>query len=128
MMVPSRSGLTLSRATAPFELPGHPRPDSSSTDEAGDGELVWKLRRLIAWSGGAIGDVARALEDRGAELDDKARKLLSDEVAALDVDLATLNAILADLVDWDREFECLLAGEVAPFDDPAGDEEDEHDD
>jgi hypothetical protein len=35
---------------------------------------------------------------------------------------------LADPVDWDGEFECLMAGEVAPFDDPVGDEDDQNED
>ena len=70
-------------------------------------------------SGGTIADVARVLETRGADLDKSARELLKDEVAALDVDLAILDTHLVDRVDWDSEFECLLAGEVAPFDDLA---------
>jgi hypothetical protein len=31
-------------------------------------------------------------------------------------------------IDWDTELECLLAGEVAPFDEPSGDEDDEKND
>jgi hypothetical protein len=108
--------------------PGHPRLDPAWSADAGDGELVWELRRLIAWSGGTIADVARALEIRGADLDEHARALLNDELAALDADLATLNVHLADPVDWDGEFECLMAGEVAPFDDPVGDEDDQNED
>ena len=110
------------------EHPTYPRLDPGSVADPVAGELVWELRRLIAWSGGAIADVARALETRGPDLDDDARTLLQDELAALDVDLATLNVHLADPVDWDREFECLLAGEVAPFDDFAADEDGDSDD
>jgi hypothetical protein len=110
------------------EHPDYPRLDPDSPAGAGDGELLWELRRLIAWSGGTIADVARAVETRGADLDENARELLRDEIASLDVDLATLNVHLADPVDWDSEFECLLGGEVAPFDDLAADEEDENDD
>jgi hypothetical protein len=109
------------------EHPTYPRLDPGSVADPVAGELVWELRRLIAWSGGAIADVARALETRGPDLDENARALLQDELAALDVDLATLNVHLADPVDWDREFECLLAGEVAPFDDFAADEDDDSD-
>lgn len=109
------------------EHPSYPRLDPGSPAGAGDGELVWELRRLIAWSGGTIAYVTRALETRGADLDENARELLKDEIAALDVDLATLNVHLDDPVDWDSEFECLLAGEVAPFDDLAGDDDDEND-
>jgi hypothetical protein len=110
------------------EHPGQPRLDSGSVADPSAGELAWELRRLIAWSGGAMADVARALEIRGDDLDETARALLQDELAALDVDLATINVHLADPLDWDREFECLLAGEVAPFDDFAGDEDDDTDD
>jgi hypothetical protein len=110
------------------EHPNYPGLDDRSVADAAEGELVWELRRLIAWSDGAIADVARALESRGAELDESALELLRDEVAALDVDLATLNVHLADPVDWDGELEYLLAGEVAPFDDLVADEDDEHDD
>lgn len=110
------------------EHPTYPRLDPESEAGADDGELLLELRRLIAWSGGTIADVARALETRGTELDENAREHLKDELEALDVDLATLNMYLADPVDWDREFESLLAGEVTPFDDPAGDEDEENDD
>jgi hypothetical protein len=106
----------------------NPRLDPAWSADAGHGELVWELRRLIAWSGGTIADVAQALETRGADLDEGARELLNDELAALEVDLATLNVHLADPVNWDNELECLLAGEVAPFDDPVGDEDDQNDD
>ena len=110
------------------EHANYPRLEPGSVADSADKELVWELRRMIAWSGGAIADAARALETRGADLDKNARELLQDEVAALDVDLAALNVHLADPVDWDSEFECLLAGEVAPFDDLAADEDDEDDD
>jgi len=110
------------------EHPGYPRLDPEAVADPATGELLWELRRLIAWSGGAIADVARVLETRGSDLDKEARALLQDEIAALDVDLATLNVHLADPVDWDTEFHCLLAGEVAPFDDPVADEDDDNDD
>jgi hypothetical protein len=107
---------------------GNPRLDQAWSADAGYGELVWELRRLIAWSGGTLADVAQALETRAADLDENARELLNDELAALEVDLATLTVHLADPVDWDTELGCLLAGEVAPFDDRVGDEDDQNDD
>jgi hypothetical protein len=110
------------------EHPGYPQPHPESPARSGEDDLLWELRRLIAWSGGTIADVAHALETRGADLDENARELLRDEAAALDVDLATLNVHLADPVDWDGEFQYLLAGEVAPFNDFAVDEDDENDD
>lgn len=89
-------------------------------------QLLWELRRLIAWSGGTIADVARALEARGAELDPTARRLLQDELEAVEVDLATAGLYLADPIDWDSEFESLLDGEVAPLDDLPDAEDDEN--
>jgi hypothetical protein len=109
------------------EDPSYPRPDPQPADSVSDGELVWELRRQIGRSGDTIADVARALETRGIELDENARDLLRDELAALDADLETLNAYLSDPVDWDREFGSLIAGEVAPFDDFSGDEDEEND-
>lgn len=106
----------------------YPRLDLSSRPGAVGGELALELRRLIAWSGGTIADVAEALETHGLDLDESARELLRDEVEALEIDLALLNVRLAEPVDWDREFERMLGGEIAPFDDPAGDEDDENDD
>ncbi len=108
--------------------PGRPRLDPGSAERVSDGELVLELRRLLAWSGGAIADVARALETRGADLDESAREFLREEIEALDADVDTLNVYLADPINWDGELGCLLAGEVAPFDDFAGDEDDETDD
>jgi hypothetical protein len=85
------------------------------------------LRRLLAWSGGAIADVARAIETRGAELDESARDVLREEIDSLIADVDTLNLYLAEPVDWNTEFGCLLSGEVAPFEDPVADEDDETD-
>ncbi|HTX12635.1 MAG TPA: hypothetical protein VME22_28720 [Solirubrobacteraceae bacterium] len=107
--------------------PGRPRLDPASADRVSDGELVLELRRLLAWSGGAIADVARALETRGAELDESAREFLREEIEALDADVQTLNVYVAEPINWDSEFGCLLSGEVAPFDDLPGDEDDETD-
>lgn len=108
------------------EHPGYPRLDTESERTAGDGELLWELRRLIAWSGGTIADVAWALEARGAELDPTARRLLQDELEAVEVDLATAGLYLADPIDWDSEFGSLLDGEVAPLDDLPDAEDDEN--
>lgn len=105
-----------------------PELDPESEPDVGDGELVWELRRLIAGSGGTIADVTRALAARGANLDQNGRDLLIDEIEALEVDIAALKMQLADPVDWDSELRSLLDGEVAPFDEVLGDEDDKHDD
>jgi hypothetical protein len=88
-----------------------------------DGDLIWELRRLLAWSGGTIADVTQALELRGTELDATARALLQEELDALDSDLALLRSVLTDRMDWDRAYERLLAGEIPPLDE-AEDEDD----
>jgi hypothetical protein len=104
------------------------RSDAGSTDDVNDQELVWELRRLLASSGGAIGDVAYALERRGGDVDRKGHELLEEEVRAIEVDLAVLKTFLSDPVDWDGECRRLLSDEVPPFDDwPAEDDQDDGD-
>ncbi len=93
-----------------------------------EGDLIWELRRLLAWSGGTIADVTQALELRGSELDGAARALLREEVDALDSDLALLRAVLTSRLDWDRAYERLLAGEIPPFDEHALDEDEDEED
>jgi len=92
-----------------------------------EGDLVWELRRLLAWSGGTIADVTQTLELRGLELDATARALLQEEVDALVNDLALLTAVLSHRLDWDRAYERLLAGEIPPFGDAEAEDEDEDD-
>ena len=46
--------------------------------EGVEGDLIWELRRLLAWSGSTIADVTQALELRGSELDAEARSLLQE--------------------------------------------------
>ena len=87
--------------------------------EGVEGDLIWELRRLLAWSGGTIADVTQALELRGGELDAEARSLLQDELDALDSDLALLRAVLTERMDWDRAYERLLAGEIPSLDEHA---------
>jgi hypothetical protein len=105
----------------------HRRLDPESAAELSSGELVWELRRLIAWAGGTLADVAGTLETRAGDLDERGRDLLQDEVAAVHTDLGVLKQHLAAPVDWDAELEHLLSGEVAPFDDFAADDEDDSD-
>jgi hypothetical protein len=92
-----------------------------------EGDLIWELRRLLAWSGGTIADVTQTLELRGIELDAPARALLQEEVEALVSDLALLTAVLNHQLDWDRAYERLLAGEIPPFGDAEAEDEDEDD-
>jgi hypothetical protein len=106
------------------ESASDPGQQSNPAAHQEDEELVWELQRLIASSGGTIADVALALEQRGDEVDRKARRLLHDEVLAIDVDLAALKTLLSDSVDWDTECKRLLADEVPPFEDPIADEYD----
>ena len=92
-----------------------------------EGDLIWELRRLLAWSGGTIADVTQTLELRGIELDAPARALLQEEVEALVSDLALLTAVLNHQLDWDRAYERLLAGEIPPLGDAEAEDEEEED-
>jgi hypothetical protein len=104
------------------------RPDSWSLVDPEDEELLWELRRLLASSGGAIADVAHALERHGDDVDRKGRELLQDEVGAIEMDIAMLKVLLSDRVDWDAESKRLLAGEVPPFEDRLVDDDQDDED
>jgi hypothetical protein len=121
-----RAGTVL-EATPPPE-PRAQALDSGQRDDTEGEELLWELRRLLASSGGTIADVANALERRGREVDRKSRDLLQDEVGAIEIDIAVLKTLLSDPVDWDAETRRLLAGEVPPFEDHLGDDDDAEDD
>lgn len=78
-------------------------------------ELLPTLRWLLTQASGTIGRVAHQLEHRAAEIDDSAREQLRDDVMAVDDELATVEALLLPLTDWDSELERLLSGELPPF-------------
>jgi hypothetical protein len=78
-------------------------------------ELLPTLRWLLTQASGTIGRVAHQLEHRAAEIDDSAREQLRDDVMAVDDELATVEALLIPLTDWDSELERLLNGELPPF-------------
>jgi hypothetical protein len=125
------SGPEVKAAEIRFVIHKHDRPAFAPMDAGVDpacGELAWELHRLIASAGATVADVVRALDLRGADLTDNGRELLQDEVTTLDDDLSLLKAHLADPGDWDAALECLLGGEIAPFDDPHADEESDNDD
>jgi hypothetical protein len=84
--------------------------------EAIGDDLLPTLRWLLTHATGTIGRVAHQLEHRAADIDDVARAQLKDDVLVLDDELATLKALLLDLIDWDSEFERLLKGELPPLD------------
>jgi hypothetical protein len=83
--------------------------------EAQAGKLLPQLRWLLTKSSGTIAEVAHRLETRGVEIDDDAREQLQDDLLVLDEELATLKSLLAGPVDWDAEYERLMAGEIPPF-------------
>lgn len=117
------------RDELPIEPAAGSRPDPGSAVNAGDEELVWELRQLLASSGGMIADVAQVLETRGDGVDRKRRALLADEVRAVEVDIAVLKTLLSDDVDWDTECKRLLTDEVPPFEDIVVDDDlDDEDD
>lgn len=109
------------------ELPGEPSATSRSTpgsgDQPEDGELLSELRWALSRASGTVADVAHMLETRATDIDDDARDQLRDDVLAVDEELAALKALLAGPVDWDAEYERLLAGKIPPFE---HDDEDEH--
>jgi hypothetical protein len=101
---------------------------SRISEPAGDAVLP-NLRWLLAQASGTIGLIAHRLESRAADIDDEAREQLRDDLVMLEDDLATVKALLLELVDWDLELGRLLIDEVPPFDEfPPRDEVDESDD
>jgi hypothetical protein len=125
------SGPEVKAAEIRFVIHKHDRPTVPPMDpdaDPGCGELAWELHRLIASAGGTLADVVHALDLRGPDLTERGRELLQDEVTTLDDDLSLLKAHLAGPTDWDAALECLLGGEIAPFDDLYPDEETETDD
>ena len=119
-------GNSLSRAPIDIRLAGRKQGDAgASTDgqswdpwEVADAigeELVPTLRWLLTQASGTIGRVAHQLEHRAVEIDDSAREQLRDDVMVVDDELATIEALLMPLNDWDSELERLLNGELPPF-------------
>lgn len=88
-------------------------------------EAIPRLRWLLAHATGTIAAVTHQLEARSALLGDATRKHLGDDVFALEEELVRLEGVLAAPVDWDAEHERLQRGEIPPFDDGTGLEEDE---
>ena len=88
-------------------------------------ERVPMLRWLLSQAGGTIGDVAHQLESHAAEIDDRARAQLRDDVLVLDGELAVIKALLVEVLDWDSELSRLLEDELPP---PDADIEAEDDD
>jgi hypothetical protein len=110
------------RTADPTREPGAlPGPAAS----AQDGELVPRLRWLLTESAGTIANVAHELETRAAEVDDHARAQLQDDILALDDELATVQTLLGNEVDWDGETRRLLAGKIPPFQIDADDQDSE---
>jgi hypothetical protein len=100
--------------------PGAPA-DGLGVERSEDGQLVERellsrLRWLLTEATGTIGLIGHQLESRGDDIDDDARAQLRDDVLVLDDELATVKALLMELVDWDFELERLLDDEVPPFD------------
>ena len=115
-LIPYRHQRPVDPTREPAALPG---PAAS----AHDGELVPRLRWLLTESAGTIANVAHELETRAAEVDDHARAQLQDDILALDDELATVQTLLGNKVDWDAETRRLLAGEIPPFQIDADDED-----
>jgi hypothetical protein len=91
----------------------HPGPAA----EAQAGKLLPQLRWLLTKSTGTIAEVAHRLETRGVEIDDDAREQLEDDLLLLDEEVFALKTLLVGPVDWDAEYQRLMAGEIPPFED-----------
>jgi hypothetical protein len=117
--------LALRRQGKPGALADGRSWDPWEVAEATADELVPTLRWLLTQTTGTIARVAHQLEHRAADIDDAARAQLRDDVLVLDDELATLKALLLDLVDWDSDFERLLKGELPPLDSDRHVEDDE---
>lgn len=117
--------LILYRRLSPADPTREPGALPGPAASAQNGELVPRLRWLLTQSAGTIANVAHELETRAAEVDDHARAQLQDDILALDDELATVQTLLGNEVDWDAETRRLLAGEIPPFHIDADDEDGE---
>ena len=113
------------RRQRPADPTREPGALSGPAASAQDGELVPRLRWLLTESAGTIANLAHELETRAAEVDDHARAQLQDDILALDDELATVQTLIGNQVDWDAETRRLLAGEIPPFQIDADDEDGE---
>ena len=89
------------------------RPEDAG--EPGE-ELLPTLRWLLNEASRTIGEVARELESRAADINDGAREQLRHDVLVLDGELAVVKALLLELIDWDSELTRLLRDELPPLD------------
>lgn len=90
--------------------------DPSEIDDPVGPELLRRLRWLLTEATGTIGLVGYQLETRAADIDDGARAQLRDDVLVLDDELATVKALLLEIIDWDSELGRLLKDDLPPFD------------
>jgi hypothetical protein len=100
-----------------------PNPNPGSGTELPGEALLPHLRWLLTQSAGSIADVAHQLETRADDVDQRMREQLRDDVLVLDEELAVLKARLVAPIDWDAEYNALLAGEIPPFEDDADEDE-----
>jgi hypothetical protein len=113
-------GVTVAYVRITVDPPHPPAPRSGQNPGSAAGtpdrKLLMHLRWLLTQSAGGIADVSHQLETHAADLDERAREQLRDDVLILEDELALLEAQLVPPVDWDAEYGRLLAGEVPPFD------------
>jgi hypothetical protein len=88
-------------------------------------ELLPALRWLLAQAGGTIGELGYQLESRAAEIDDRSRAQLREDVLVVDSELAVVKALLAEIIDWDAELRRLLGDEFPPLHTDTDPEDDE---
>ncbi|HTU95175.1 MAG TPA: hypothetical protein VMF14_04990 [Solirubrobacteraceae bacterium] len=117
--------LTVHKRPRPPALEPKPWSSAEAPDELAGADLLRWLRWLMTESSGTIANIAYQLETHAAELDDDACEQLRDDVVVLDEDLSALKALLPGPVDWDVEHGRLIAGEVPPFEDDPGEDDDD---
>ena len=89
-----------------------------------DDEMLPRLRWLLTQASGTIADVANQLESSAADIGDRARAQLLDDVFVVDAELEVVKALVAGPIDWDSDLKRLLEGEIPPPD-TDGDSEDD---
>ena len=90
-----------------------------------DDEVLPRLRWLLTQAGGTIADVANQLETSAADIGDRARAQLLDDVFVVDAELEVVKALVAGPIDWDSDLQRLLDGEIPPSDTDDDSEDDE---
>jgi hypothetical protein len=116
--------LAIRKHADPGALADGPNVDQWQVGETTSDALLPTLRWLMTQASGTVGAVANELEIRAADIGDRARAQLADDVVVLEGELAVVKALLAEDIDWDSELRRLLRDELPPFETDAEPEDD----